>query len=953
MSDDGSSVPIASVGEDLRNAMESGEYDRFLIFTYSISEEMLDWFPENSDVCICTRSSEAADIRESEYGEDIDFRERDTHAKLYLFWNNQEIRCWLGSFNFTESGFSSNVEWSGSFSGDLQIQLPLAKITEGNLPSVVTDDEMVNQVTDFANTILTHRQPKHADNIFDNLPQESVLVHTEYSNTLKRAVTRILSEATSATIRYYTPFINKSGVEEFASRFPEMLSKQDVSFEAYTARPEQAIGDQGTYIRSSHVNQLNRDFDSFILLTRSTGVEGQVLADEREIRDGFSHLKVVVLSYRTASREEKTETVLTTANLTQNAWQTHSGNLELGVWVREPVWNENLDEFYTENLSACYSRADDDEFEDIDRHISEAESGEVSREWWLEDFFEDRITFDSKKLSVSWEDWYPDLQGLSCRLYLKNLVSNKTTTHSVELNPESDGYTASVGDFHPTENTVVDFLEFEIETRFRPPQTELTTEQLSKLRAGDFDKIGGWDLLILNNSTYLREEISPSGIPEDVDFGAIRRLRETPTSATVRYQIDDQPLLPPQFFVRKETRSVVVAGTELPAVILETPNSLNPPFDSIQFELHADSDVRPIGFIRTDQGITYLFHPQAGGERVLVEPSTPFAEYYNNSSAEITLPSTSSESFELGDQITSTTLSHSVDSISNLPLEIEDTNRFISEASVQVRVPPSLREIVTENRIEYFSNPTGYFYHKPEISELSDSLQPRQPYERIQYRGAIRYDSDFGTARLLTETNSFVARKQLVDEIRLSFDGIPEAIPLSSIDSQSPIAWFVVDMDDIVVDDVAGGFHEYLTVDIWKNGSKLSTKPSFPVLRSGQIYCTPILKEVFSDSVIYHVVVRPENTDTRTRNFAWAAEEFTIKAAPHTGKRFKLQYGKGTVIISESSESSEPELDIDRLYQKRLARELEYISSHKLPDEHEPIIQPIDDSVLRFTEHQQ
>ena len=131
MSDDGSSVPIASVGEDLRNAMESGEYDRFLIFTYSISEEMLDWFPENSDVCICTRSSEAADIRESEYGEDIDFRERDTHAKLYLFWNNQEIRCWLGSFNFTKSGFLSNVEWSGSFSGDLQIQLPLAKITEG------------------------------------------------------------------------------------------------------------------------------------------------------------------------------------------------------------------------------------------------------------------------------------------------------------------------------------------------------------------------------------------------------------------------------------------------------------------------------------------------------------------------------------------------------------------------------------------------------------------------------------------------------------------------------------------------------------------------------------------------------------------------------------------------------------------------------------------------------
>jgi len=335
---------IGDVGEDLRDDIESGGYDNYVIFTYGISPGLLGWFPDDSDVLIYTKEKDA-NIPESEYGDNIRIEPENIHAKIYLMWDKNEISCYLGSFNFTRSGLFEDVEWETKFTDRLDRKLELRELDSGSLPSpMIAGNEMINQVVDFVSSVLSGRDPEYSDNISGNALDEIALVHTEESNTLKKAITDMLKEGDSHTIRYYTPYVNKRGVHEFKSYIPDSVDKEKVSFRVYTAKPKESISGSNNFLKSDHVYELDTEFDSFDVYTRNE-VGGDVLGDGDKIRMGFAHLKVVQVISAKDDGDEVTQTLLTTANLTRNAWKELSGNKEIGVWIRDEEANAILKEF--------------------------------------------------------------------------------------------------------------------------------------------------------------------------------------------------------------------------------------------------------------------------------------------------------------------------------------------------------------------------------------------------------------------------------------------------------------------------------------------------------------------------------------------------------------------------------------------------------------------------------
>lgn len=81
------SVEIIGVGDQLREEIQSGEFDRFVIFTYGITPEYFEWFEESDLIAICGPNETIEAVRETRISPLVSAFNRKTHAKIYLLYN--------------------------------------------------------------------------------------------------------------------------------------------------------------------------------------------------------------------------------------------------------------------------------------------------------------------------------------------------------------------------------------------------------------------------------------------------------------------------------------------------------------------------------------------------------------------------------------------------------------------------------------------------------------------------------------------------------------------------------------------------------------------------------------------------------------------------------------------------------------------------------------------------
>jgi hypothetical protein len=906
---------IGDVGEDLSDDIKNGGYENYVILTYGLSPSLLEWFPEDSDVLIYTKE-EDANIPESEYSDNIRIEPDDIHAKIYLMWDENEISCYLGSFNFTRSGLFNNVEWVTKFTDELDRKPELKELESGGLSDpIVARSEMINQVVDFVGCILSGRDPEYSDNISGNALDEMALVHTEESNTLKKAITDMLSKGDSPTVRYYTPFVNKQGVHEFKSYMPDCVETGDVSFEVYTAMPEKSISGSDNFLKSDHVDELDTEFNSFSVYTRSK-IEGHILGEGREIRNGFAHLKVVQVTSTKENGGEVTQTLLTTANLTKNAWKELSGNKEIGVWIRDEESNTTLREFYAENLANCYSLEVD--HERIDNKIENAGGGSSTSESYLTDIIDERVGLTDDKISLDWGDTLPEIESISCQLRFKNLVTGHGEKNKVRMSWTSSGYRADISNLEPAKNQILQYIEFDVETTFFPPQEELSEAQIERIYDGNLDTVS-YDELILDDEVFQRSELEKGDLPEDPEFVAKREKRDSPVGMKARYSTDDTLFSTYTFFEGHDTRKVTLENDEeLPCVVLETASTVEPPFDTITFESSGE-EVFPVGFRKEAGRILYLFHPEKGGDTVSATPSEPYTRYYEGRER-FELPKVSYGN-QLLNKIKSTKLTHSPKALREDVDSAVDTDRYISE---ETPVSVSLvNETPLEDNTEYAWKVSGYFYRSPNFSELSEAIEPEMPYRHIVYTGVVSVDSEIGELKILTDDglsegeNSFFVRREVIQEPKITYDGIPNRIPLSSMEENELIAWLVIDLDELDISDISDSSQGSMEVEIRYEGDKLPSKTYSVLLQHKDVYCVPLFKRDIGGMHSHQFLVRSEEVED---NYAWRVEEFPVEVIKRAGK-VKLKYRGGTHNIFESSDAdSPPSLDIAEIHDSKISR---------------------------------
>ncbi|AUV82893.1 hypothetical protein C2R22_15640 [Salinigranum rubrum] len=475
---------LGNAGPEFEQDLQSSEYDRYLIFTYGISLELLSWFDASDTVVVCGPDDTTEEVYENAGGVDATVKTRTipSHAKLYLMWGEDRITCWLGSFNFTYSGIYENVEWAARFSDTLEYDPTPEELLDGDVGDGLTPSWQVRQAIELIGSTVTGDDTGWADSLLQNTKYPYVLVHSHRSNTLKRALRNELADAAgTVSITYYAPFVNARGVELFAETLAPDVRPEDIDLTVRTCRLSK-ISNQDTGLSSGHVADFEQRFDDFAYQVRAPGDQGDQLRGGRELRSGFAHQKIVGLRFVDREEQEQRISLLTTANLTKNAWQHNSGNFEIGLLLRDHTQNEQLHDFLGSQLPYCYERPREGE---LDEAVSSSSESVSFKEVWLEDLVRDWLELREDALELAWSASLPTLGAVTATVYYRNLLDGSRSPETVTLKPVEEGRRAEIPTLTPQSNAVIDFIELDIETSFRPPERRLTGPGLERLRSGE------------------------------------------------------------------------------------------------------------------------------------------------------------------------------------------------------------------------------------------------------------------------------------------------------------------------------------------------------------------------------------------------------------------------------------------------------------------------------------
>jgi len=819
---------LGNAGPEFEQDLQSSEYDRYLIFTYGISPELLSWFDASDTVAVCGPDDTTEAVHKNTGGVDatVETRTVQSHAKLYLMWGEDRITCWLGSFNFTYSGIYESVEWAARFSDTLEYDPTPEELLAGDVNDELTSSWQTRQAIELIGSAFTGDDTGWADSLLQNTEYPHVLVHSHRSNTLKRALRNELSDAAgTVSITYYAPFVNARGVELFAETLTPDVRPEDIDLTVRTCRLSE-IGNQDTGLSSSHIADFEQRFDDFAYQVRAPGDQGDQLRGGRELRSGFAHQKIVGLRFVDREGQEQRISLLTTANLTKNAWQHNSGNFEIGLLLRDHTENEQLHDFLGSQLPYCYERPRDRE---LDEAVSSSSESVSFKEVWLEDLVRDRLDLREDALELAWSPSLVTLDAVTATVYYRDLLDGSRSPETVTLEPVEEGHRAEIPPLTPQSNSVIDFIELDIETSFRPPERRLTNPGIGRLQSGE-----------LSLSEYPGDVVVYGGSAEPVDefdidaTGAseIWLRAEYPESRTltVLHEPRSQPHLDETFVQGVSTGAVTADGVGgLSFLDVTVDGAITPRHDQLLLRRPTGGPMEYLGYATPDAGtLRYYFDECHGGDTVEFTIAPPLDRYYRLDDRQVSLPQPDAGTAEAVQTFASSQLTAKPVGDSTI---IDDQTAVSFEAEAT--------ELPQDEAVEVHWGVRGYDRFGETLA-LDETLAPQEPHRRLWFRGAVSLDVAGTVVTVLTQRNSVGIKEQpFVAEVPVREDLLSTHLDLRSLSRHKLLAWLVIDRSELLKPAVRDT-DRHLKVSVSESGTDYRAVIC-PVLDDGELLCLPLI----------------------------------------------------------------------------------------------------------------
>lgn len=884
---------LGNAGPMFEQDIQSDEFDRYLVFTYGIDTNLLSWFDAGDEVTVCGPSDTIPDVSNLDVAASVSRRIVQSHAKLYLMWGSDRIVCWLGSFNFTHSGIYNNVEWAARFDGSLESDPTMSGVLDGDVDRRTTESWQIQQVLELVATTFTGGDTAGADALLQNTDYPYVLVHSHRSNTLKRALRNELADAAGAvSLTYYSPFVNARGVELFLETLAPTVQKTDVNLTVRTCRLNN-ITNQETGLSSANISRFDDELAGFEYQVRAPGSQGDQLRDGRDIRSGLAHQKVVGLSYIDNEGEEQQATLLTTANLTKNAWKHNSGNFEIGLLLRDDSRNDALHELLGIQLSHCYERPREQELDDAIQSTSERAS---FTEIWLEDLLSERLQLNETELEIAWSPELPTLESVAATVYYRNILDGTRSPKTVTLEHSAEGFSARIPSLSAQSNQIIDFIELDVRTGFRPPERRLTEPGLERLQRGELSlsEYPGQTIICDGTAMPLAEFDPETTTADDI------WLRDTYADAQrvkVVHEPRDQPHLTDSFL--QETTTGTLTATDVGGLVyvdLSVDPAITPRHDQVTLRRPTGGAVEYLGYSRPDDNtLRYFLEATNGGDILNFLLTPPLDRYYPHQDRSETLPQPSEPTADVVQRFATSELTASPAGAAPV---IDDETPIEFRSSIQT-VPQNAR-------IDVEWGLRGYDRFGGSL-ELNETLPPQEPHRQVWFRGGASIAADGAEFTLLTRRNAVTVREQpFAEGLQPQTDLLPKQLNLDSLSNHEVLAWLVFERADLLKPAVQDT-EKHLNVSV-AEASNQYQRIICPVLDEGELLCIPLLGQHREQSLQMQFELELQGGRPEITYYAPKRQQFEIDVTT-TENEIELSCGDTTHVIHHRSGASTATLD--------------------------------------------
>jgi len=822
------SVPdaLGNAGPEFEKDIKDGDFDQYLIFTYGIDTNLLSWFDADDSVIVCGPEDENQDVVGADVEAEVSTEFVRSHAKIYLMWGEDRIVCWLGSFNFTYAGIYTNVEWAARFSGTLEWSPTLAAVLENRVTSEVTESWQIQQVLELVATTFTGDDTTEADALLQNTEYPYVLVHSHRSNTLKRALRNELADASgTVSLTYYSPFVNERGVELFLDTLDPAVRREDVHLTVRTCRLNH-IGNQDTGLDPSQVARFKKELAGFEYQVRAPGDQGNQLRDGRDIRSGLAHQKTIDLSYLTADGDEELATLLTSANLTKNAWQHNSGNFEIGLLLRESDTNEPLHELLGIQLSHCYENPREEELSEAVKSSSESAS---FQEVWLEDLIAERLDLETDRVTIDWAADLPAVERVEATIYYRDILTGSRSPKTIVLEESDETYSESIPPITGAANQVIDFVEIDITTAFQPPERRLTDAGIERLRDGELslsDHPG--EIVVCDGTPVPLAEFDATATTADEMW--LRATRPEPRSIKLVHEPTVQPHLDEQFL--KEVTAGTLAGEDVGGVTyldVTIDSTITPRHDQLAHRRTDGTTVEYLGYSYPNANtIRYYFDSTHGGDQLTLFVAPPLDRYYPPQSLTHGLA-----------QPTEST-ADKVRRFANAELTAyAATQTSVIDDTTPIKFRSEITDVPQDASVEVHWGLRGYDRFGSSLG-VDETLPPQEPHRQIWYRGGASIATSGTEFTLLTQRDAVTIKEQpFRDELQPRTDLLPSTLNLRLLSNHRLLVWLVFDREELLKPAVHNT-EKHLSVTVSLDGSELD-RVICPVLGENELICIPLL----------------------------------------------------------------------------------------------------------------
>lgn len=884
---------LGNAGPAFEQDLQSDEFDRYLLFTYGIDTSLLSWFDAGDSVVVCGPEDRTQEVANTDVAADISSRCVPSHAKLYLMWGTDRIVCWLGSFNFTYSGIFNNVEWAARFSGSLETAPALSAVRDGRVDSKITESWQIQQVLELVATTFTGGDTSGADALLQNTEYPYVLVHSHRSNTLKRALRNELTDASgSVTLTYYSPFVNARGVDLFLETLAPAIQRDEVNLTVRTCRISN-ISDQDTGLSPAHVARLKEELAGFEYQVRAPGDQGNQLRDGRDLRSGLAHHKTVGLSYVNSDGEEQQVTLLTTANLTKNAWQHNSGNFEIGLLLRDDSHNDQLHELLGLQLSHCYERPRDQE---LDAAVKSSSKRASFEEVWLEELVSEQLQLSGDRLEVKWTAELPTLESITATIYYRDILTGSRSPETVTLEPSAEGFSASIPPLTTESNQVIDFMELDIQTTFRPPERRLTGAGLERLQRGELSlsEYPGKKVVCDGTSTPLEAFHPTETAAEQI---CLRAKYPRPRSVKVVHEPGEQPHLAETFLQEVNAGTVSTSDVGgLSYVDVTVDGAITPRHDQLTMRGLEGRAVEYLGYSRPDPDtIRYYLDSVYGGETLEFSIASPLDRYYPRDILTQQLPQPADPTADIVRRFSDSELTaHPSD---NAPV-IDD------ETSIEFR--SEIQPVPQNASVEVQWGLRGYDRFGSSL-RLDETLPPQDPHRQVWFRGGASISTPGTEFTLLTQRNVVTIREQpFCADIHPREDLLPTHLDLRSLSGNEPLAWLVFDREEVLKPTVQDT-EKHLSV-ILSEGEARYQRIICPVLDDGELLCIPLLGQHRNQTLQFVFELELEGGRPEISYYATKRQRFQIEVDASRNV-VEISWGSGAHVINHQKSAGVATLD--------------------------------------------